>query len=655
MRSGGRRPPRSSRRVGANVGDDDDDDDDHEPFLPMSHVVHDQQHRPRQSHHRPQRRRGGRRFRRGRKNDPHRDEEKSARDDDNDDNDNDAEDGTDEEDDENTTTKKIPTFGSNNNVEIESIVRQRMRLHASSLREMDEIESKAFTDRHRYHREQKVHEKEEEEEVVSKSTSNATNINNNEAFLVARRRGSSEGALKELEHIERRLVEAKKMKDREQGRRTQFTAVAEKKHALTMGIEEKKGEEEEGIFFVGSPAASGASPKSPRLPFKFGRTEEGVMVSPPLPPTPPNASTAMVATMRKRKDNNKIYDSEDLKRLVSLLYFARLFDVKDAASAEIEHARVIQRDACIAKHESYTGIRLKPLTGEDLDAVVIAGRSVVCQRRDVTHHGACIAVNTKAAKMFLRAKDGKVLSNTDVALVKQQVRPVERMNSSSRDESGFFERMLNMGSSSGAMASNNAVAGGEHYQQHQQQSAKLTREEVDAIKRARDVMNIIMAMAPAELSESSDMEKEEEDAGLKLGVSSRDRLREAQQLLSKVSIKPNNNRNRRREDIIGDGRNNKKRNAARNASRKVSKHESENAATHTIFEEGGASEDRSTSSHPQSPSTPLRQTDDTETFSPKQMKTKRMKRGGRRRTEPKREGQARLREREEARAEAVLD
>ena len=144
------------------------------------------------------------------------------------------------------------------------------------------------------------------------------------------------------------------MKDREQGRRTQFTAVAEKKHALTMGIEEKKGEEEEGIFFVGSPAASGASPKSPRLPFKFGRTEEGVMVSPPLPPTPPNASTAMVATMRKRKDNNKIYDSEDLKSLVSLLYFARLFDVKDAASAEIEHARVIQRDACIAKHESYT-------------------------------------------------------------------------------------------------------------------------------------------------------------------------------------------------------------------------------------------------------------------------------------------------------------
>ena len=256
--------------------------------------------------------------------------------------------------------------------------------------------------------------------------------------------------------------------------------------------------------------------------------------------------------------------------------------------------------------------------------------------------------------IFLRAKDGKVLSNTDVALVKQQVRPVERMNSSSRDESGFFERMLNMGSSSGAMASNNAVAGGEHYQQHQQQSAKLTREEVDAIERARDVMNIIMAMAPAELSESSDMEKEEEDAGLKLGVSSRD-LREAQQLLSKVSIKPNNNRNRSREDIIGDGRNNKKRNAARNASRKVPKHESENAATHTIFEEGGASEDRSTSSHPQSPSTPLRQIDDTETFSPKQMKTKRMKRGGRRRTEPKREGQARLREREEARAEAVLD
>ena len=50
------------------------------------------------------------------------------------------------------------------------------------------------------------------------------------------------------------------MKDREQGRRTQFTAVAEKKHAPTMGIEEKKGEEEEGIFFVGSPAASGASP-----------------------------------------------------------------------------------------------------------------------------------------------------------------------------------------------------------------------------------------------------------------------------------------------------------------------------------------------------------------------------------------------------------
>ena len=94
---------------------------------------------------------------------------------------------------------------------------------------------------------------------------------------------------------------------------------------------------------------------------------------------------------------------------------------------------------------------------------------------------------------------------------------------------------------------------------------------------------------------------------------------------------------------------------ARNASRKVPKHESENAATHTIFEEGGASEDRSTSSHPQSPSTPLRQTDDTETFSPKQMKTKRMKRGGRRRTESKREGQARLREREEVRAEAVLD
>ena len=646
MRSGGRRPQRSSQSRGANLGDDD------EPFLPMSHVVQNQHHRSRQSHrhHHHPRRRGGRRFRRGRKNDHlDRDEGKSARDEDDEDED---EDGTDEED-ENTTTKIPLTFGSNNN-EIESIVRQRMRLHASSLREMDEIESKAFIDRHRYHRKQQKVQEKEEEEAVSKSTSNATNINNNEALLVARRRGSSEGALKELEHIERRLVEAKKMKDREQGRRTHFTAVAEKKNALMMGIEEKKGEEEEGTFFVGSPAASGASPKSPRLPFKFGRTEEGVMVSPPLPPTPPNASTAMVATMRKRKDNNKIYDSEDLKRLVSLLYFARLFDVKDAASAEIEHARVIQRDACIAKHQSYTGIRLKPLTGEDLDAVVIAGRSVVCQRRDVTHHGACIAVNTKAAKMFLRAKDGKGLSNTDVTLVKQQVRPVERMNSSSRDESGFFERMLNMGSLSGAMASNNTVAGGQHHQQHQQQSAKLTMEEVDAIERARDVMNIIMAMAPAELSESSDMEKEEEDAGLKLGVSSRD-LREAQQLLSKVSIKPNNNRNRRREDIIGGGRNNKKRNVARNASRKVPKHESENTAVHTIFEEGGASEDRSTSSHPQSPSTPLRQTDDTETFSPKQMKTKRMKRGGRRRTESKREGQARLREREEVRAEAVLD
>ena len=615
-----------------------------------------QHHRSRQSrHHHHPRRRGGRRFRRGRKNDDHhRDEEKSARDDEDDDDEDEYEDGTDEEDDENTTTKIPTTFGSNNN-EIESIVRQRMRLHASSLREMDEIESKAFIDRHRYHREQQKVQEKEEEEAVSKSTSNATNINNNEALLVARRRGSSEGALKELEHIERRLVEAKKMKDREQGRRTHFTAVAEKKNALMMGIEEKKGEEEEGTFFVGSPAASGASPKSPRLPFKFGRTEEGVMVSPPLPPTPPNASTAMVATMRKRKDNNKIYDSEDLKRLVSLLYFARLFDVKDAASAEIEHARVIQRDACIAKHQSYTGIRLKPLTGEDLDAVVIAGRSVVCQRRDVTHHGACIAVNTKAAKMFLRAKDGKGLSNTDVTLVKQQVRPVERMNSSSRDESGFFERMLNMGSSSGAIASNNAVAGGQHHQQHQQQSAKLTREEVDAIKRARDVMNIIMAMAPAELSESSDMEKEEEDAGLKLGVSSRS-----------ISERRNNSyRKLASNQIITETEGEKislevaeitKKETWRETRRVKFRSMNQKILLYIQFSRKVEHPriDRK-SSHPQSPSTPLRQTDDTETFSPKQMKTKRMKRGGRRRTEPKREGQARLREREEARAEAVLD
>ena len=266
--------------------------------------------------------------------------------------------------------------------------------------------------------------------------------------------------------------------------------------------------------------ASSASPKSPpRLPLKFGRTEEGVMLSPPLPPTPPSAS--IVAAAARMKRDGKKYDSEDLKRLVSLLYFARLFDVKDASSVEIEHARAIQRDACIAKHmSSYTGAPgSRPLTGEDLDAVVIAGRAVVCQRRDVMQHGACIAMNTKAAKLFLRKKERKATSGADLVLVKQQQgdgSSVERMSTSSRDEGNFFERMLNMGSSSGAVVATNAVvsSGGEHHHHHhnQQQSAKVTREEMDAIERARDVMDIIMAMAPTELSESSETSsKEDED------------------------------------------------------------------------------------------------------------------------------------------------
>ena len=160
------------------------------------------------------------------------------------------------------------------------------------------------------------------------------------------------------------------------------------------------------------------------------------------------------------KRDGKKYDSEDLKRLVSLLYFARLFDVKDASSVEIEHARVIQRDACIAKHVVVHGRPwIATVTGED-SVIVIAGRAVVCQRRDVMQHGACIAMNTKAAKLFLRKKERKATSGADLVLVKQQQgdgSSVERMSTSSRDEGNFFERMLNMGSSSGAVVATNAV------------------------------------------------------------------------------------------------------------------------------------------------------------------------------------------------------
>ena len=511
---------------------------------------------------------------------------------------------------------------------------------------------------------------------------NALNKRQQESFV--RKRVMYEGALQELEHIGPRLLDAmereiavavanameeKRMKDNDDG------------GGGGVGVGGGGGEEKTGRSPV---MASSASPKSPpRLPLKFGRTEEGVMLSPPLPPTPPSAS--IVAAAARMKRDGKKYDSEDLKRLVSLLYFARLFDVKDASSVEIEHARVIQRDACIAKHmSSYTGAPgSRPLTGEDLDAVVIAGRAVVCQRRDVMQHGACIAMNTKAAKLFLRKKERKATSGADLVLVKQQQgdgSSVERMSTSSRDEGNFFERMLNMGSSSGAVVATNAVvsSGGEHHHHHhnQQQSAKVTREEMDAIERARDVMDIIMAMAPTELSESSetsskededeeegDEEKEEgmkEEVGL-LGVSSRE-LREAEQSFSKVSIQHNtnhNNANRRREDIES-GRRDKRRNATRDASRKFPKRKSENMSSHaTVFEEGaGASEDRSMSSQPQSPSTPLQQIDDKTktTSSPKRFKRKGGGiRGGRRERERKELAQARLREREEAQARAEID
>ncbi|CAL6391736.1 unnamed protein product [Bathycoccus prasinos] len=539
----------------------------------------------------------------------------------------------------------------------ELILKQRRRHYKSSLREMEKIAS-----------------------VARASGSQLTEAQ--ESFV--RKRVMYEGALQELEHIGPRLLDAmereiavsvanameeKRMKDNDDGGGGGVVVGGG-------GGEEKTGR---------SPVmASSASPKSPpRLPLKFGRTEEGVMLSPPLPPTPPSAS--IVAAAARMKRDGKKYDSEDLKRLVSLLYFARLFDVKDASSVEIEHARVIQRDACIAKHmSSYTGAPgSRPLTGEDLDAVVIAGRAVVCQRRDVMQHGACIAMNTKAAKLFLRKKERKATSGADLVLVKQQQgdgSSVERMSTSSRDEGNFFERMLNMGSSSGAVVATNAVvsSGGEHHHHHhnQQQSAKVTREEMDAIERARDVMDIIMAMAPTELSESSetsskededeeegDEEKEEgmkEEVGL-LGVSSRE-LREAEQSFSKVSIQHNtnhNNANRRREDIEG-GRRDKRRNATRDASRKFPKRKSENMSSHaTAFEEGaGASEDRSMSSQPQSPSTPLQQIDDKTktTSSPKRFKRKGGGiRGGRRERERKELAQARLREREEAQARAEID
>ena len=502
-----------------------------------------------------------------------------------------------------------------------------------------------------------------------------------ESFV--RKRVMYEGALQELEHIGPRLLDAME--------REIAVAVANAMEEKRMKDNDNDGD---GVVVGGgggeektgrSPVkASSASPKSPpRLPLKFGRTEEGVMLSPPLPPTPPSAS--IVAAAARMKRDGKKYDSEDLKRLVSLLYFARLFDVKDASSVEIEHARVIQRDACIAKHmSSYTGAPgSRPLTGEDLDAVVIAGRAVVCQRRDVMQHGACIAMNTKAAKLFLRKKERKATSGADLVLVKRQQgdgSSVERMSTSSRDEGNFFERMLNMGSSSGAVVATNAVvsSGVEHHYHHhnQQQSAKVTREEMDAIERARDVMDIIMAMAPTELSESSetsskededeeegDEEKEEgmkEEVGL-LGVSSRE-LREAEQSFSKVSIQHNtnnNNANRRREDIEG-GRRDRRRNATRDASRKFPKRKSENISSHaTVFEEGaGASEDRSMSSQPQSPSTPLQQIDDkTKTSSsPKRFKRKGGGiRGGRRERERKELAQARLRERQEAQARAEID
>ena len=512
---------------------------------------------------------------------------------------------------------------------------------------------------------------------------NALNKRQQESFV--RKRVMYEGALQELEHIGPRLLDAmereiavavanamdeKRMKDNDDGGGGDF---GDALLAITGDLP----------VFSSPPPPPTPTPPPPRLPLKFGRTEEGVMLSPPLPPTPPSAS--IVAAAARMKRDGKKYDSEDLKRLVSLLYFARLFDVKDASSVEIEHARVIQRDACIAKHmSSYTGAPgSRPLTGEDLDAVVIAGRAVVCQRRDVMQHGASIAMNTKAAKLFLRKKERKATSGADLVLVKQQQgdgSSVERMSTSSRDEGNFFERMLNMGSSSGAVVATNAVvsSGGEHHHHHhnQQQSAKVTREEMDAIERARDVMDIIMAMAPTELSESSetsskededeeegDEEKEEgmkEEVGL-LGVSSRE-LREAEQSFSKVSIQHNtnhNNANRRREDIEG-GRRDKRRNATRDASRKFPKRKSENMSSHaTAFEEGaGASEDRSMSSQPQSPSTPLQQIDDKTktTSSPKRFKRKGGGiRGGRRERERKELAQARLREREEAQARAEID
>lgn len=382
-----------------------------------------------------------------------------------------------------------------------------------------------------------------------------------------------------------------------------------------------------------------------------------------------------------RRDDDK-YDSEDLKRLVSLLYFARLFDVKDASSVEIEHARVIQRDACIAKHQSsYTGVGSRPLTGEDLDAVVIAGRAVLCQRRDVMHHGVCIAINTKAAKLFLRKKNrkGAIPSGSDLALVTQQHQQqgdssVTKISTSSRDESGFFERMLNMGSSGGAMVATNAIvpSGGE--QQHRQhQSAKLSREEMDAIERARDVMDIIMAMAPAELSESSEMtsseeeEDGEEEGGVRreevglLGVSARE-LQDAEQSFSRVSIHHNinnNNNHRRREYVGGGARREKRRNVARDASRKFPKRKSSETTATTLEESGPISEDRSTSSQqPQSPSTPLQQTDDiTQTTSTaKQFKRKPGgSRGGRRERERREQAQARLHAREEAHARTEIE
>ena len=486
-----------------------------------------------------------------------------------------------------------------------------------------------------------------------------------------RKRVSYEGALHELEHIGPRLIEAM---DREIAVAV-ANAMEEKRMMKKEEGEEEEEEEEERVGSVKS-----TPPKSPpRLPLRFGRTEEGVVLSPPLPPTPPSASI-VAAAARMRRDDDK-YDSEDLKRLVSLLYFARLFDVKDASSVEIEHARVIQRDACIAKHQSsYTGVGSRPLTGEDLDAVVIAGRAVLCQRRDVMHHGECIAINTKAAKLFLRKKNrkGAILSGSDLVLVTQQYQQqgdssVEKISTSSRDESGFFERMLNMGSSGGAMVATNAIVPSVGEQQHRQhQSAKLSRLEMDAIERARDVMDIIMAMAPAELSESSEMtsseeeEDGEEEGGVRreefglLGVPARE-LQDAEQSFSRVSIHHNNNNNnhRRREYVGGGARREKRRNVARDASQKFPKRKSSETTAKTLEESGPISEDRSTSSQqPQSPSTPLQQTDDiTQTTSTaKQFKRKPSgSRGGRRERERREQAQARLHAREEAHARTEIE